>query len=414
MTSSSGSLAPFRHANFRWYFIAMAVNMAGSTMAGVALAFAVLSIDDSPSALGVVMAAESVPTVLFLLFGGVIADRLPLTVVLRVGMVVEGVVQAVTAALVITGAARIWMLVVLAFVSGLAMAIGLPALLSIMRWLVPLDLLQQANALQSFSRGVLRIAGPAVAGLLVVAVGAGWALAFDAATWLAAATVLVKVTLPPKPPRTEATSTLADLREGWSYFRTTTWLWVVVLAFTFLNAIIAGAMLTVGPAQAKETFGPEGWGLMLSAESLGLIATTLVLLRRRLQRPLVSGMLGMSLFAVPLVLLGAVPHVGLLMVFAFAAGAGMELFNIGWQVTMQEHVPEAKLSRVISYDILGSEVAVPAGQLVYGPLGVRFGYEGVLVASGFLFLVISLLPLTSRSVRDLRRVPAPTVQASAG
>src|SRR5215475_4308238 len=111
MTSAIGSLAPLRHANFRWYFIAMTVNMAGSTMAGVALAFAVLSITNSPSALGVVLASESVPTVLFLLFGGVIADRLPLTVVLRVGMLVEGVLQAVTAALVITGTARVWMLV---------------------------------------------------------------------------------------------------------------------------------------------------------------------------------------------------------------------------------------------------------------------------------------------------------------
>jgi hypothetical protein len=189
---------------------------------------------------------------------------------------------------------------------------------------------------------------------------------------------------------------------------------VVVLAFTFLNAIMAGAMLTVGPAQAKQTFGPQGWGLMLSAESLGLIATTVVLLRHRLRRPLVSGMLGMSLFSVPLVLLGAAPHVGLLMVFAFVAGAGLELFNLGWNVTMQEQVPEAKLSRVISYDILGSEIAVPVGQLAYGPLGVRFGYADVLVVSGLLFLAISLLPLTSRSVRDLRRVPALSAQASAG
>jgi MFS family permease len=412
MTSSTGSLAPLRHANFRWYFTAMAVNTAGSTMAGVALAFAVLSISDSPSALGLVLAAEGVPMVLFLLLGGVIVDRLSHTVVLRLGMVVLGVTQSVTAALVISGTAQIWMLMSLAFLNGTTMAAVVPAFLSIMPQLVPGDLLQQANALQSFARGVLRIAGPTVAALLVVGVGAGWALAVDAATWLAAAAILAKVRLPPRASREESTSTLGELREGWSYVRATTWLWVIVLAFAFINAIWAGAWLTLGPPRAKETIGVEGWGLILSAESIGLIVTTVVLLRRQLRRPLLSGMLGMSLFAVPIIALGGAPHLGLLVVCAFAAGAGTEVFNLGWTLAMQEHVPQAMLSRAYSYDALGSFVAIPMGQLAFGPLGARFGYQDVLVVSGVVILLICLLTLTSGSVRDLRRVPAGQVTVS--
>jgi MFS family permease len=414
VTSFSGSLAPLRHDNFRWYFIASTVNTAGSTMAGVSLAFAVLSITDSASSLGLVLAAETVPTVLFLLFGGVVADRLPLTLVLRVGMLVLGLTQGAAAALVITGAAEIWMLMALAFVNGTTLAVTFPAMASIMPQLVPPELLQQANALQSFARGALRIIGPTIAALLVVGVGAGWGLAFDAATWLAAAAILVKVALPPRPPREVRTSTFDDLREGWTYVRRTTWLWVVVLAFGALNAIHAGAWFTLGPARAKETIGAGGWGLVLSAESLGLIVTAFVLLRRALRRPLLSGMLGIATLSIPIVALGLAPHLALLMGCAFVAGAGTEVFSMGWTLAMQEHVPPEMLSRAYSYDALGSFVAIPLGELAFGPLGSAFGYTDVLVVSGILYLLVCLLTLSSRSVRDLRRVPVPQPVATAG
>src|SRR6476619_5055228 len=407
-------MAPLRHANFRWYFIASSVNTAGSTMATVSLAFAVLSISDSASSLGLVLAAQTVPTVLFLLFGGVVADRLPLTVVLRLGMLVLGLTQGAAAALVITGTAAIWMLMALALLNGTTMAVTFPAMMSIMPRLVPPDLLQQANALQSFSRGALRIVGPTIAALLVVGVGAGWGLAFDAATWLAACVILAKVTLPPRQPREEATSTLDDLREGWTYVRSTTWLWVVVLAFGVLNAIHAGAWFTLGPARAKETIGPGGWGLVLSAESLGLIVTAIVLMRRTLRRPLLSGVLGIATLSVPIVALGASPRLELLVVCAFVAGAGTEVFSMGWTLAMQEHVPPQMLSRAYSYDALGSFVAIPVGELAFGPLGAAFGYEDVLVVSGLAYLLVCLLTLTSRSGRDLRRVPASDALATAG
>jgi MFS family permease len=412
VTRLPDSLAALRHENFRWYWIASTVNMTGTTMAGVALAFAVLSITDSASALGLVLAAETAPMAVFILFGGVIADRVPLTAVLRVGMVVLAASQGAAAALVISGQAEIWMLACLAVVNGTANAITFPALASILPRLVPRDLLQQANALQSFSRGALRVVGPTISALLVVGVGAGWGLAFDAATWFAAALVLVKVKLPPRPPRDQQVSTFTELRDGWDYVRRTTWLWSVVLAFTFLNVIHAGAWFTLGPARANQTFGPAGWGVVLSAESLGLIATTVVLLRRPLRRPLFSGMLGVACLAAPIAVLGVYPHVGLLVVCAFVAGAGMEVFGMGWNLAMQEHVPDDMLSRAFSYDMLGSVIAIPAGQLVFGPLGSAYGFRDVLLISGVAYAVICLVTLSSRSVRDLRRLPAEPVSVT--
>jgi hypothetical protein len=189
---------------------------------------------------------------------------------------------------------------------------------------------------------------------------------------------------------------------------------VVVAAFGVLNAIGGGAWLTLGPALAGETIGRQAWGWVLSAEALGALVATVVLLRVPLPRPLLVGMLAVSLLGVPMVILGVDPRVGLLVVAAMGAGVGLEVFGMGWNLAMQENIDEAQLSRAYSYDALGSLVAVPVGQLVYGPLGDRFGYAPVVAVSGVLYVVIALGVLLSRSVRTLPRATAaaPTPEPS--
>jgi len=405
------SFAPLRERNFAWYYASRFVDTLGTRMAGVALAFAVLGIGDA-TAVGQVLAAHMIPVVLFLLFGGVIADRLPRALILQTSNLVAALTQGVMAYLFITDRAELWMVIVLAAVNGTADAMGIPAMDSLVPQLVRRDQLQQANALLSLSRGSLTIIGPSVSALLVVTVGPGWALAVNSLTWLIAAALLTPVRIPPMRPRTEESSTLQDLREGWSFFIGTTWLWVVVLAFGFLNAIHAGALFTLGPAVAKETIGEQGWGLVLSAESAGLLAMTLILLRVRLRRPLLFGMVGCALMGVPIVVLGVAPELILLMVLMFVAGAGIEVFSIGWSLAMQENVDDDMLSRAYSYDALGSFVAMPIGQLAYGPLGEAFGYRDVLLVSGIAYAAICLISLSSRAVRNLGRTPAQTVSVT--
>ena len=400
------SVAPLREPTFAWFFASRFANTLGSAMAGVALAFAVLDLTGSASALGLVLAAHTVPMVVFLLFGGVVADRLPRTLVLQVSNVSSGLTQAVVAALLVTGTAELWMLVALEAVHGLVSAMSFPAMAGMVPVLVPRDQLQRANALLSMARGSLTILGPTAGALLVVTVGSGWALAVDAATWFVAAALLLPVRLPARAPR-EASGTLGELREGWDVFRRTTWLWVVVVAFALLNTIHTGAVFTLGPAAAQESIGRQGWGLVLSAESLGLLAMTLLMLRVPLRRPLLYGLLGCSVMGVPIFLLGAHPQLVLLVVAFFLSGAGIELFTMGWNLAMQENIAEEQLSRAYSYDSLGSFVAMPVGQLLYGPLGEAFGYTEVLAVSGVVYTVVALLPLASRSVRDLARATAP-------
>lgn len=404
--SWKASFAPLRNRNFAWYFASRFVNTLGTMMASIALAFAVLDITDSPAALGQVLAARTVPMVALLLYGGVIADRFPRTLVLQLSNVGSALAQGAIALLVLGGHAEIWMLAVLGAVHGAVSGIGFPAMASVLPQLVPKEHLQPANALVSLTRNGMMVLGPTVGALLVVTVGPGWALAVDASTWLLSALLLVPVALPPKERGEAVTSTMQELREGWTFFWATPWLWAVVVGFGFLNFIHAGAWFTLGPAVADDTIGRQGWGYVLSAEAVGLLLTTVVLLRVRLERPLLLGMIGIAFLAPPFFVLGAAPHLLVLVVAAFVAGVGTEVFGMGWNLAMQENIDDDMLSRAYSYDALGSFVAIPLGQIAFGPLALAFGFEEVLVVSAFAYLAIVALVLCSKAVRSLPRSPA--------
>ena len=406
------ALAPLREPNFRYYFYARLVNLLGSTMSGVALVFAVLEVSDSPSAVGVVLAAHSIPMVVFLLVGGVVADRFGRTQVIQVSNMAAGASQLAIAALVISGSAQLWQLVVLTAVNGVVAAVSLPALAGVLPQLVPRDQLQPANVLVSMTRSGLTILGPSAAGVLVVTVGAGWALAVDGVTYLLSAALLLRVRLPRPVRDSRGTSVVTDLREGWTYFRQTTWLWVVVLAFCLICAIHQGGMFTLGPVLAKDSsIGERGWGLILSAEAAGLLLTGLVLLRVRLERPLLWGMVGTAAYGLPMIVLGLETHLLPVMLAAFVAGVGIEVFALGWNLAMQENVPEDMLSRAFSYDAFGSFVAIPVGQLLAGPLALVFGIQDVILVAGILLVVVAFTTLLSRSVRTLPRVSTTSAPA---
>ena len=407
------ALAPLRDRRFRWYFASRAVDLLGDIMGSVALVFAVLEVSDSPSALGIVLAAHSIPMVAFLLVGGVLADRFGRTLVIQISNVTAGLTALAIAALVLSGTAEIWQLAALTAVNGVAAAANQPALAGLLPQLAPKGALQQANALNGLLRNIALVLAPAAAGALVVGVGAGWAIAINGATYLLSALLLLPIKLPAPPPRHDGDSIIKDLRTGWGFFRRTTWLWVIVLAFSGLNALHSGGFYTLGPALAKSSeLGVQGWALILSANAAGLVLTSLLFLRVPLQRPLLLGMLGCALFSLQLIALGTTSQLWVVLLAAFVAGAGIEIFGLGWELAMQEHVPPDMLSRVYSYDMLGSFIAIPVGQLAFGPLGAAFGLQTMILVAGVAYFVISLLTLTSRSVRTMRRAPVSPVEST--
>jgi hypothetical protein len=277
--------------------------------------------------------------------------------------------------------------------------------------LVPREQLQQANALLSLTRASLMVVGPSVAAALVVGVGAGWALLIDAVTWLLAAVLLLPVSLP-RAATTRGTSMLAELREGWTFFRSTTWLWLVVGACGLLNALAEGGLTALGPVRADSTsIGAHGWGLAMSAQALGALLATLALMRWRLERPLVTALSAGALFGLPILVLGVWPATVPLVVAGLLSGVGAQTFSLGWHVAVQENVPDQMLSRAYSYDQLGSLATVPLGQLALGPLAGVYGVGDVLTVTGFLYVAVALLTLLAGPVRALTRsaaVPAPT------
>jgi MFS family permease len=409
------ALTPLTDRRFAWYYSGRLVSTVGSVMAPIALAFAVLDLTGSASALGLVIAARTVPQVLFLLVGGVVADRFSRSFVMQLSHQLSALTQGLVALLLLTGSAELWMVMVLEALNGVVSAFTFPAIQGIVPQVVPVSHLQQANALLGFSRNGLAVLGPTIGALLVVTVGSGWAIAVDALSWALAAAFMARVRVPSSSVgRTAGASSMwREIVEGWSAFRSLTWVWVVVVSASLLNAIQAGALITLGPVVAQRTIGRVQWGWVLSAESAGLLAMTFVLMWWRLRHPLRTGMLGVAVIAAPILALGIEPAVIPLVLLSFLAGCGMEMFGIGWQTALQEHVPQHLLSRVSSYDALGSFVAVPAGAVVFGPLAGRFGAEPVLVTSGIVYVTVALSTLLSRSVRDLEQLPVNDPSASA-
>jgi MFS family permease len=407
------SLSPLGDRRFAWFFGGRLISTMGSVMAPVALTFAVLDLTDSPSALGEVLAARSIPLVLFLLVGGVVADRFSRSLVMQISHLSSAATQGLVAVLLLTGTADLWMVIVLEALNGVASAFTFPAMQGVVPLVVHRTYIQQANALLGFTRNGLAVLGPTVAALLVVTVGSGWAIAVDAATWAVASFCMSRLKLEgAMKTKGPMTSMVRDLKDGWSAFTTHTWVWVVVVSFGVLNAIHAGALYTLGPVIAKETIGVAGWGYVLSAEAAGLLVMTLLMLKLRLHRPLRAGMLGVCLVGGPMIVLGLDPLLVALVPLAFLGGCGIEVFGIGWQTAMHEHIPNEVMSRVASYDALGSFVAIPIGQLVYGPLAQVFEASDVMLVSGILYVAISLGTLASSSVRNLERAPVSVEQTS--
>ena len=400
------ALAPLRDKRFAWYYGARFTSMAGSSMAPVALTFAVLHLQDKASALAQVLAARMIPMIVLVLVGGVISDRFSRTTVMQLSHGLTAMTQGAAAVLIITGRAELWMIIVLEALNGAVSAFTMPAMMGVVPQIVDRAYLRQANALLSFSRSGLFVVGPSIAALLVVTVGAGWALAVDAFTYLLAILLLMRVHLPERVGNdgAERSSVIHELRDGWSEFAGRTWLWLVVVIFGVTNAIQAGAWYVLGPVIAKATpgVGERGWGLILSAEAVGVLIMTVLMLKLSFRHPLRAGMLSVATFGLPLLLLGLRPQLWPLMAASFVAGLGMEVFGVGWSTALHEHIPEDILSRVSSYDMLGSFVAIPVGMLLYGWLVTVFDAGSVLLVSSVLYVTLAVGSLLSASIRNLQ------------
>jgi MFS family permease len=390
------------------------VSTFGDRLVPVALTFAVLHLTGSLTDLGIVLAAQTVPLVLFVLIGGVWADRLPRQRVMLASDLVRFATQGSCAVLILNGTARVWQLAALQAVYGIARGFFTPAANGLVPQVVSADDLQPANAMLGLSENATSILGPAVAGVIVVGVGAGWGLAGDAATFIASAAFLLalRVNTTVQTVRDQAPSMLAELRAGWKAFSSRRWLLVSVAYFTLMFAFGFSAFKVLGPEVAEKFLGgPGAWAAISTAFGVGAVAGGVLALRWKPDHPLRAGFI-ISLFGLPvtLLLLGAHAALWLIIVTALIEGVVGSFFNAMWFTAMQKSVPPEELSRVTSWDVVGSFALQPVGLALAGPIAAAVGLSATLNGAGIIFLLITVGVIAMPSVWNFDGSDAPAAE----
>lgn len=401
---------PLASRNFRLLLGCDVITGTGAAFAFIAIPFAVLSIGGSTADVGYVSAAAMAAMIVFLLAGGVVADRLARHKVMTAANAVQCGAQAVAAALVLTGHAHVWELLVLGAVRGLGLGFYFPAAQGLLPQTVPAEHRAQANAIDRIGRNSAQIGGAALGGLLVSLAGPGWGLAVDAACFAAAASLRAGMSFPADAALTQAgtqDSMIRQFREGWREFLARRWLWVIVAEFAFLSAVTVATISVLGPVVARQRLGGAGsWGVILAAYGAGAVLGGGLMIRYRPQRMLLvasiaAGAISLLLFALAVPL--AVP---LIAGVALITGICSEVFVVNWVTTMQQEIPHELLSRLSAFDAMGSFALAPLGLALAGPIAAAAGLPATLAGGGLVIILLTVIVLAVPEVRHMRRAPA--------
>ena len=388
------------HRSFRLLFAGQSISSLGDRLAPVALAFAVLDLTGSVTDLGVVLAAQTVPLVVFVLLGGVWADRLARRRVMLVSDFVRAASQGASAALLLTGSAHVWQLAALQAVYGAARAFFGPASTALVPETVPAPDLQRANAVLALSQNITAVVGPGVAGVIVAALQPGWGLAIDALTFVGSAACLVAMPVFAAAPR-ERASMLHELRAGWSAFVSRAWLWITVACFTLYIGFAWAPFQVLAPQVARAWLGgPGAWAAIAVALGVGSVAGGVVALRLRPRYPL---RIPLAVFVVVTpaltALVAAHGPLPVILAVALVDGAAGTLFNTFWFTALQSDVSPDELARVVSWDWMGSVALLPVGQALSGPVASAIGISATLYGAAGLTLLLFASALAVPAVR---------------
>ena len=400
--SAGGKLAVLRHQDFRRFYVGYATSLLGSAMATVALTFAVLGRGGSAADLGYVFAAGVIPQVLFMLGGGVLADRLGRRKVMLGADAARLFAQGILAGGLLLTAPPIWVIVVLSAVLGTGEAFFTPALGGLTPAITPPDRLGDANALLGVAQAATRVVGPALSGLLIGFSQPGVVIAIDAATFGVSLFSLALLRVPAISPGTR--SPWRDLVDGWHQFRAQTWLCVITVQFALFNLLTWAPFLLLGPLLAREYLGgARAWGTVTGAMALGSVLTGLALVGRRPRRPLVVAVIGSYGYAAPCLMLSLHLPVYAVAVGASAAGAGSAIFSTYFATVQQQRVPAEALARVTAFDLTGAYALGSVGFVVIGPVAAIVGPGRLLGLAAAYTAVSSTVVLSLRAIRSVRQ-----------
>ena len=366
-----------RDRDFAHFFAGYATSLLGTSMSALAVSFAVLDDGGTASDLGVVLAAGIVPQVLFMLGGGVLADRLGRRPVMLSADATRCAAQAVLAGAVLAGHPALWVFVLLATVRGTGDAVFTPALSGLTVELAPRDDLVNANALLSAARSAAVVVGPSLAGVLVALAGPGTVIAFDAVSYAVSVLALASLRLPAR--TLTAHSYLEDLREGWAEFRGRSWLVITTVQFTLFNLLTWGPYLLLGPVLSRDYLGGAGaWGAIMACYGGGSVLGAAAALGRNPRRPIVAATVATFGYGVPCALLALHAPVAAVAAGALVAGAGSALGGTFAAAAEQQQLPPGVLSRVSAFQAVAAFAFGPVAFAAAGPVAAVVGARTVL------------------------------------
>ncbi|HEV2856986.1 MAG TPA: MFS transporter [Solirubrobacterales bacterium] len=408
--TAAGKFQVLREPSYRRLFLGRTASLIGDGISPIALAFAILDLTGSATDLGIVLAANGLVLVTLVLVGGVIADRISPRRAMLGADVTQTVSMGLIAVLLLTGTAEIWQLALLYAVDGAATAFFNPASNAIVPQIVPASRLQEANAMLTFSRWMGKVAGPALAGVLLALGSPGSALAVDAATFAVSAACIWGVRAPGVRLEGKGESFVAELRHGWHEFSSRSWLVAVVFSAATTNAIFFPAFQVLGPTVARDSLdGSSSWALIAALWGVGGLLGGLVAFWIRPRRPLLVSESFILIFSLPIVLLAIPSTTVVIALGALLAGSTVSLAEVLYETTIAQHVPQEALSRVTAYDWFGSLALQPIGLALIGPVAAGLGISTTLWLGAVTMTLCLLAVIAVPSVRRLETtVPDPT------
>ena len=399
----------------------------------VGVSFAVLKLTNSPTDLSYVLAAQIAPSLIFALLGGVAADRFPPQRVIIAANLMMALGEGTFGILVLTSRPSLWAMMGLEALTGTGIAVFYPASQALLPRLVPRGMLQEASAISRLAMNTGQMSGAAVAGLLVAATRSpGLALVLCGIGMVCTVPPLRSICAGRESLRSGVAggtsagssgiygvngttpSMLTELREGWSEFRSHTWLWVIVAEFCVVMMAWYGAFSVLGPVVARAHLGgAAAWGAITAADAFGLIAGGLVSLRFTPRRPMLFVVLTGGAVAISPLSLAMVLPLAAICAASFGLGVFVEMMMVQWTVTMARNISPEKLARVSSYDVLGTVMAMPAGALIAGPLGAAIGTSRAEYAAAGAIVLAAALALIPRDIRTIRNDDADRLHGAA-
>jgi len=392
--------------NYRLYFSGQVVSNTGTWMQRIAQDWLVLQITDSPLAVGITTALQFLPMLLMGLWGGLIADRYPKRRLLLATQTCMGVLAAILAVLTLRGQVQVWQVYLIAFGLGLATVVDNPARQTFVNELVPPELVRNAVSLNTGNFQLARMLGPAVAGLVISAVGSGWAFGINAVSYLApiAGLLAMRPAELRRQPRPKPGP--GQIREGLRYVRSEPQLlWPIVLVF-FIGTFGYNFAIILS-AYTKDVFssGADVYGLLNTAMASGSVVGALLAARRSTGRLYILFGSAIAVGAL-LLLLGLTPwlwpFVGLLVLIGLVSVT----FNTLGNSTLQLASEPALRGRVMSLYMLVFMGGTPLGSVLVGAVTERWGAPLALVLSGVVCIVAAVASavLAARSIGVSLRV----------